>query len=487
MSAAEVTSISSEFDIFAHKPVQKSVLGTIETAYKPIAPVEQYDLEFLIPGDKDRYIRLDIQLYIRGKLVSSSGNIVDVSDHTGVTNNLLHSLFSHCKVVLNVTAITQSSEYYNYRSYLGTLLTYGTDAAATHLTNAYWYRDTGDMLPCDPTSAFVSAVTNRGFITRWDKLSGRKELQLFGRLHSDLFNVPLVLLSGVDIQIRLTKARPSLYMMSKEADSETTFKFLDAQLLVKRVKTYPVTPLAHVATLNTGALALYNMTRVQLKTFTFSAGSKSMSIDNAVLGHVPKRLLFTMVKNADFVGTIDTNPYKFHPYDISNFSLFVNGKQYQNEGLSLGMDHEKTSVMGYRTLFEGLGIHHSNGGHQITHDMFVNGYCMLLFDLTPDQGASEAHTSHPEQSNIRLEMKFAKPLPEANTCLLYLEYDNTVLIIWRETSRSTTKMETLQILCTLRNVKSFLDVYAFDLLPRSITKTCTVIVNADPHTKGGSH
>jgi len=170
------------------------------------------------------------------------------------------------------------------------------------------------------------------------------------------------------------------------------------------------------------------MTRVKLKTFTFSAGSKSLSIDNAVLGLVPKRLLFTMVKNADFVGTIDTNPYKFHHYDIGDFSLFVNGKQYPNEGLSLGMDHEKTSVMGYRTLFEGSGIHHSNAGHQITHDMFVNGYFMLLIDLTPDQGASEAHTSHPEQGNIRVDMNFAKPIPEAITCLLYLEYDSTVHI-----------------------------------------------------------
>jgi len=48
-------------------------------------------------------------------------------------------------------------------------------------------------------------------------------------------------------------------------------------------------------------------------------------------------------------------------------------------------------------------------------------------------------------------------------------------------------MAILQILCTLRNVKSFLDVYASDLLPRSIAKICTVIINADPRTKGGSH
>jgi len=264
---------------------------------------------------------------------------VDASDHTAVTNNFLRSLFSQCNVVLNGTTITQASEHYNYRKYLETLLTYGTDSAATHFTNAYWYCDTGDMLPCDPTTATVTATRNRGFITRWDKLSAIKALQHFGRFHSDLFNVPLVLLPGVSLQIRLTKARPAFYMMSKKADSKTTFKFLDTQLLLKRMKSDPAMLLAHNARLYTGALARYNTTRVVRKSFTFPAGSKSMFIDNAVLGHVPKRLLFTMVKNADFIGTMDTNPYKFRHYDIIDFSLFVNGKQFPNEGLSLGMEH----------------------------------------------------------------------------------------------------------------------------------------------------
>ena len=199
MSTAEIASIISDFDIFTQKTVQTSVLGTIETSYKPIAPVVQNHLQFLIPADKDNYIRLDIQLYVRGKLVSGSGNYVDVTDHTGVVNNLLHSLFSQCAVVLNGTTITQSGEHYNYRSYLENLLTYGIDAAATHLTNAYWFSDNGEMMTCEPTTAVVTAVTNRGFITRWVRLSTSKELQLFGRLHSDLFKVPLVLLPGVSL------------------------------------------------------------------------------------------------------------------------------------------------------------------------------------------------------------------------------------------------------------------------------------------------
>ena len=101
------------------------------------------------------------------------------------------------------------------------------------------------------------------------------------------------------------------------------------------------------------------------------------------------------------------------------------------EGLTLAMDHEITSVMRYRTLFEGSGIHHSNTGEQKTHDMYINGFLMLLFDLTPDHAASEAHTSLPQNGNIRIELQFSRPLPEAITCLLYLEYDSTVLIISR--------------------------------------------------------
>ena len=72
MSAAEILSVSSDFDIFAHKPFP-TFLETVEMVYKLIAPVEQRDLEFLIPADSDTYIDLDIKLYVLGKLVSVEG------------------------------------------------------------------------------------------------------------------------------------------------------------------------------------------------------------------------------------------------------------------------------------------------------------------------------------------------------------------------------------------------------------------------------
>ena len=92
--SANTLSVSSEFDIFASKPIQTSVLETTEVKYKPIASVDQSDLEFLIPGDNDTFIGLDIKLYSSGKLTKADGTALDNTDFTPVTNNFLHSLFN---------------------------------------------------------------------------------------------------------------------------------------------------------------------------------------------------------------------------------------------------------------------------------------------------------------------------------------------------------------------------------------------------------
>ena len=107
--SAETVAISSELGIFVRKLVQSAVLETIVTVYKPIDPVDQSDLEYLIPGDNDTYIDPDIKLYIRGKLISVDGKDLDATDFTAVTNIFLHSLFSECYIALNGTAITQST------------------------------------------------------------------------------------------------------------------------------------------------------------------------------------------------------------------------------------------------------------------------------------------------------------------------------------------------------------------------------------------
>jgi len=133
--------------------------------------------------------------------------------------------------------------------------------------------------------------------------------------------------------------------MKEDAETKTVYKNFDDQHLVNRVRPSPSLLLAHNIALGKGTLARYNLSSVKLKSFTFSSGRQSLSIDNSVLGTIPKRFLFSVVKNTEFLGSITTNPYHFRHYDLSSFALNVNGIQIPTEGLSLGIDHEKTSVM----------------------------------------------------------------------------------------------------------------------------------------------
>ena len=93
--AAEALSISSEFDTFAQKPVKTSVQETIETILRPIASVNQSDLEFLITAENDTH-RFEYQ-NVRGKLTAADGKDLEATDFTATTN-LLHSLFTQCSI-----------------------------------------------------------------------------------------------------------------------------------------------------------------------------------------------------------------------------------------------------------------------------------------------------------------------------------------------------------------------------------------------------
>ena len=100
-------------------------------------------------------------------------------------------------------------------------MTCGTDAKATQLSTAYWYLDMGDVQPNELSAENLTAKTNRGFIILWNRLRTRREVQLFGRLHSDIYIVPPYLLPDVRLQIRLTKAQPKFYLVNNSFNLKT--------------------------------------------------------------------------------------------------------------------------------------------------------------------------------------------------------------------------------------------------------------------------
>jgi len=116
--AAMALFVGTEFDIFAPKPIQVGVVETADTIYKPLASLNQDDLEFLIPAEPENYIDLDIKLFVKSHLLKSEGTALDYTDFTAGTNNFLHSPFSQCSFSLSGMQITHSTGLYIYTAYL---------------------------------------------------------------------------------------------------------------------------------------------------------------------------------------------------------------------------------------------------------------------------------------------------------------------------------------------------------------------------------
>jgi len=55
--------------------MQSSIVETIEEPHKPVAGVDQCDVEFSVPATSDMYIDPNIKLVIRGKFPKPTGRI----------------------------------------------------------------------------------------------------------------------------------------------------------------------------------------------------------------------------------------------------------------------------------------------------------------------------------------------------------------------------------------------------------------------------
>ena len=83
------------------------------------------------------------------------------------------------------------------------------------------------------------------------------------------------------------------------------------------------------------------------------------------------------------------------------------------------------SIRSYLTLFSGTGMLYQDEGNNIDRDEYLQGYTLFAFDLTPDLNDG-GHFNLVRQGNLRLEIHFAKPLPDTICVIVYAEFDNII-------------------------------------------------------------
>lgn len=306
----------SELDIFATPPTQNRIESGSTFCYRPLSVLSgSAPIEFVIPSSGDEYIDLaHTTLRIVAKLIIDEKMGADKVAEVAPANNWLHTMFSQIDVYLNQKCITPPSNNYNYRAYIENLLNYTDNAKKSHLTAGMWYRD-------EPGK--MNHLDNQGYITRKEMVKNGQQVEMYGNLHCDIFNQDKFMINGVEMGVKLVKAKDDFHLIGSHC---AHVEIVDAELFVRKVKINPSILVAHARALSITS-AKYPITRVEIKTITIGSDIQSKSIDNLFLGQMPKRCIIGMVASSAFNGTLKLNPFNFEHFNYNYLSLYMDSVQ----------------------------------------------------------------------------------------------------------------------------------------------------------------
>uniref|UniRef100_A0ABD2XFH9 Uncharacterized protein n=1 Tax=Trichogramma kaykai TaxID=54128 RepID=A0ABD2XFH9_9HYME len=231
---------------------------------------------------------------------------------------------------------------------------------------------------------------------------------------------------SAEVRVRLVKSRDNFALM--DPDDVYKIQIDEANLIVRKVKISPSIQISHAKTLMK-TTAKYPLTRVEVKAITMHSGIHGETIDNIILGQLPKRIRIGFVENKAYNGDKKLNPFNFKHFNINFLCLYIDGIQIPSKPLQPDFTKRNTYIDAYHTLFSGTGIHFLNDGNDLSRSEYPNGYCLFAFDLIPDLSTNAlTHWNLIKHGCVRLDVRFAEALTSTVNCIVYAEYENILEI-----------------------------------------------------------
>ena len=419
----------SELDLFTIPATQTSITKGQWIEYHPLSNItDSSPIEFNVSGTGEEYLDLArTQLFVKAKITKANGAALDPNEQVGPVNLFLHSLFSQVDVSLNERLISPSTNTYPYRAIIETLLNYGGDAKSSQLSMAMFYKDTpGKMDVVNPVEEEDNA--NMGLNARYAFTKQSNTVDMVGPIHSDIFFQDRLILNGVNLRLKLNRAKNSFCPVSSAPGANHKVVITEAILYVRKVKVASSIALGHAAALKQ-ATAKYPIRRVDCKVLSIPTGFSTFTPDNLFLGHIPKRLVLVLVDSAAYNGTYDSNPFHFKHHNLTQVGVYVDGEQIPRKPLFLKFDDAggQNFIAGFQSLFSGTGKLSQDAGNQINRSDYGSGYTAFCFDLSPDHCSGD-HFELIKQGNLRVELHFKQALANTVNLIIYAEFQNVIEI-----------------------------------------------------------
>jgi len=259
---------------------------------------------------------------------------------------------------------------------------------------------------------------------RYKHTKESKSVEMIGRIHEDIFNIDRLMINGVDLRIKFTRSKNAFCLLSPVTGAAFKVVIEDMTLFIRKEKVSPSVMLGHAEALRK-TTAKYLIKRIDFKVFSVPRGALNISQDNLFNGQIPKRLALAMVDNDAYSGNYKKNPFNFKTNDLSFLGIYIDGEPLPGKPLQPKFDQANEFIMAYQSLFSGTGSLFEDIGNDISRDDFDDGYAIFCSDLTPDL-SNGGHYNLIKKGNLRLELQFAKALPQSINVVILSEFENLI-------------------------------------------------------------
>lgn len=313
----------AELSLFDLPPTQTGVENIRMENVRPTSTIsDSSPILFDISGQNGmEYLDLlNSQMHVTLRVLHDDNSSLEDGEDVSPVNLFLQSLFSQIDVSIQGKALSTTSGYYPYKSYIQTLLRYGSDAKKSQLTTQLWLKDTNGAFD---DMDFTNGDNTNG-IVRMVYIKNSKVIDLQGPIMHDLFQVRRYILNQVGISIRFHRSNASFSLLSNEA-KKYKIDIREMTLRVCKILINPAIITAHNALLNS-TNAKYPYTKTEIASMTLAKGTLNFSWNHVFQDSCPSKVIICFVNSeATGVGNLTKNPWNFQNYNLSQINLSVDG------------------------------------------------------------------------------------------------------------------------------------------------------------------
>jgi hypothetical protein len=407
-------------NLFAPPTFQNDLFGSEYITIRPDATIgDSGPIDFIIRGNKEYLDLRETTLNLEVKVVNADGtNILPAvdKDDVAIINNAMHSMFSDVSLYLNDKLVDGGDDLYHLKAYMSTVFKYSEKAQKNQLFAIGFIKDDPYLMDGVKASAFLKRKV-------WTQNGAIK--QFYGKLQGSIFEQERAIPPGVDIRIKLERAKDALALLSTIPNGKPRIEIVKATLNVLQVKVHPSILQEQMTMLAHNTPMIYPVNRIEMHIESLKEKTIGDVKDNLFHGKVPKYIVMAMTSTAAFYGDYTKNPFNFKHYNMESLHLTRDGESVMFEKMEFSFKNEKI-LKEYMSLYQSNNMLGKNASLPITFEEFQHGYTHFQWNLSDDRQGK--NVSAAQTANLCLTFKFEQPTPEPITMIFYGIVDGSVLI-----------------------------------------------------------